>query len=399
VTMNEATLKNARILIVDDEQVNVLLLERLLRQDGYDNLTITSNSSHVVEICARTPPDLILLDLQMPHPDGFEVMRQLEPWLKARWLPILVLTADATPEARQRALSGGAKDFLVKPLDAGEVLLRIKNLLETRFLHHELRRQNLILEQRVQDQYEDLSDARVEILKRLAVAAEYRDDATGQHTQRVGRTAALVSRALDLDDEEVELIRYAAPLHDLGKIGVPDRILLKPGKLTPVERELMKNHVTVGAMILSGSRSPLLRVAEQVALTHHEWWNGTGYRSELRGKEIPLAGRIVAIADVFDALVHDRPYKKAVPVANALEEVRNLSERQFDPHVVEAFETLDHTALLAPVDGDDIVTDAEAINQLKANALALSLQEISKHPAGNGEVADGSVAASGSPSG
>jgi putative two-component system response regulator len=350
LTIDEGGLKEGRILIVDDEPANVALLERLLKQSGYANLVTTTNSSQVLELCARMPPDLILLDLHMPSPDGFEVLEQLEPWISGRWLPVLVLTADVTRDTKQRALANGAKDFLVKPLDAVEVLLRIRNLLETRFLQLEFRKQNLALEQRVYDQGVDLSDARLEMLVRLARAAEYRDDDTGEHTQRVGRTSGLVADALDLETQEVKLIRHAATLHDVGKIGIPDQILLKPGSLTAAEFEVMKGHVGVGAEILSGSRSPLLRVAEEVALTHHEWWDGSGYRAGLRADEIPLAGRIVAVADVFDALTHDRPYKAAAPLDEALEEIRSLSGRQFDPSVVAAFEQLDHQTLLAPVE-------------------------------------------------
>jgi response regulator RpfG family c-di-GMP phosphodiesterase len=350
LTVNVAQQQRARILIVDDEPANVALLEKLLKQSGYANLVTTTDSSQVLELCARMPPDLILLDLHMPSPDGFEVLEQLEPWIDGRWLPVLVLTADATRDTKQRALESGAKDFLVKPLDAVEVLLRIRNLLETRFLQLEFRKQNLALEQRVYDQGVDLSDARLEMLVRLARASEYRDDDTGEHTQRVGRTSGLVAEALGLEAQEVTLIGHAATLHDVGKIGIPDQILLKPGSLTAAEFEVMKRHVDVGAEILSGSRSPLLRVAEQVALTHHEWWDGTGYGAGLREDEIPLAGRVVAVADVFDALTHDRPYKSAVSLDEALEEVRSLSGRQFDPGVVTAFEQLDHRMLLTPVD-------------------------------------------------
>lgn len=357
--MDDARLQGARVLIVDDEPANVALLERLLRQSGYTNLVTTTNSSQVLELCARMPPDLILLDLHMPSPDGFEVLDQLEPWISGRWLPVLVLTADTTRDTKQRALGNGAKDFLVKPLDAIEVLLRVRNLLETRFLQLEFRKQNLALEQRVYDQHTDLSEARLEMLLRLAMAAEYRDDATGEHTQRVGRTAALVADGLEVGPEEAELIRYAATLHDVGKIGVSDSILLKPARLTADEFEQMKSHVTVGAMILSGSRSPLLRVAEQVALTHHEWWDGTGYAAGLKGDEIPLAGRIVAVADVFDALVNHRPYKAAMSLDQALEEIRGLRGKQFDPDVVAAFEALDHEQLLQPV-GSGAASFAEA---------------------------------------
>jgi putative two-component system response regulator len=340
------TLTRARILIVDDEPANVLFLERLLERAGYRNLVTTTESAEVVPLCTQSPPDLVLLDLHMPAPDGFEVMRQLDPWISANALPVIVLTADTAREVRQAALAGGAKDFLVKPLDAMEVLLRIRNQLETRFLQAELRRQTLALEQRVHDQHEDLDDARLEMLQRLARASEYRDDNTGEHTQRVGRTSALLARTLDLAEEDVELIGHAATLHDIGKIAVPDVILLKPGRLTRDEFELIKTHVRAGADMLSNSRSPLLRVAERIALTHHEWWDGSGYLAGMRGDEIPLAGRIVAIADVFDALTHDRPYKHAMALDQALAEIRSLSGRQFDPQVVEAFEALPHADLL-----------------------------------------------------
>ena len=346
MTVSNAALKRARILIVDDEPANVLLLERLLERAGYENFVSVTDSAQVLPLCTQRPPDLVLLDLHMPTPDGFEVMRQLDPWISQGALAVIVLTADTTREVRQAALSGGAKDFLVKPLDAIEVLLRIKNQLETRLLHVELRRQALALEQRVYEQHEDLDEARLEMLQRLARASEYRDDDTGEHTQRVGQTSALVARALDLSEEDVTIIRHAATLHDLGKIAVPDRVLLKPGSLDEHELEAMRKHVRMGADMLANSRSPLLQVAESIALTHHEWWDGSGYLSGLRGDEIPLPGRIVAIADVFDALTHDRPYKRALPLEMALDEVRSLRGSQFDPRVVDAFNTLPHEELL-----------------------------------------------------
>jgi putative two-component system response regulator len=342
-------LKAARILIVDDEPANVALLERMLEQEGYSNVTGISDSSRVVELCSRAAPDLVLLDLHMPEPNGFEVMALLRPLLEEHWFPILVLTADVTAEAKRQALAGGAKDFVTKPFDRTEVLLRIKNLLEVRALQLELRNRNLMLEQRVHERSQDLSEARLEVLERLALAAEYRDDDTGEHTRRVGRTSALLARALGLSEESVELIRHAAPLHDVGKIGIPDRVLLKEGKLTREEFIHMTSHVNIGRFILSGSRSPLLQMAEEIAFTHHEWWNGAGYLSGLSGTEIPLAGRIVAVADVFDALTHDRPYKRAWSIEETMAEIRMLRGQQFDPEVVEAFETLDHRSLLSPV--------------------------------------------------
>jgi response regulator RpfG family c-di-GMP phosphodiesterase len=346
--MDDRDLKAARILIVDDEPENVHVLERILEQEGYENLSSTTDPAKVVGLCVQSSPDLVLLDLQMPAIDGFEVLRQLAPWIRDGAVPVVVLTADSAQVTKQKAHSEGASDFLTKPFDAFEALLRIENLLKTRFLQVELRKQNLILEQRVRERTEDLAVARLEILKRLAIAAEYKDDETGGHIQRVGRTSGLLAETLGLDREHVELIRNAAPLHDVGKIGVPDSVLLKPGRLTPEERKVMQTHVRIGGSILSKSRSPLLRVAQQMALTHHEWWDGHGYLAGLQGDEIPLSGRIVALADVFDALTQDRPYKRALPVEQACEEIRALSARQFDPQVVEAFLKLEHRELIAP---------------------------------------------------
>ena len=311
--MPDDQLKGASILVVDDEGSNVLLLKRLLQQAGYTNVRSTTDSREVLALYQAALPDLVLLDLHMPHLDGFAVMELLAPQVAAgTYLPILVLTADITPEAKRRALAIGAKDFLTKPFDPTEVLLRIRNLLETRHLHGQLKDQNRLLEEKVRERTLELEEARIEILERLAVAAEYRDDATGQHTRRVGQAAALLARAIGLPETQVELIRRAAPLHDIGKIGIPDGILLKPGPLTVEEFEIMKAHTIIGGRILSGSRFPLLQLGEEIALTHHERWDGTGYPRGLPGERIPLGGRIVAIADAFDAMTSDRPYRKAL---------------------------------------------------------------------------------------
>ena len=330
-------LQTSKILIVDDEETNVQLLEAVLRREGYRNLLSATDSRRVLPLFSSFAPDLILLDLNMPHFDGFEVMKQLSGHIPGgTYLPILVLTANITPEAKQGALSRGAKDFLTKPFDRVEVLLRIANLLETRRLHQMLQNQNQTLEGRVRERTRELQATQIEVLERLALAAEFRDDATGWHTKRVGKTSAALARTLKLPDEQVELIRRAAPLHDIGKIGISDLILLKQGKLTPEEFEIMKTHTTIGAKIQSGSLIPLLQMAEEIALTHHEKWDGTGYAG-LHGETIPLPGRIVAVADVFDALTHARPYKKAWSIAQAREEIAKQSGRQFDPRVVDAF--------------------------------------------------------------
>src|SRR3989304_5604399 len=306
--MLDDQLKDASILVVAGEGSNVLLLKRLLQQAGYTNVRSTTDPREAVPLYNAAPPDLILLDLHMPYIDGFAVMELLAPQIAAgTYLPILVLTADITPEAKRRALAIGAKDFLNKPFDHTEVLLRIRNLLETRHLHRQLQDQNRLLEEKVRERTLELEEARIEILERLAIAAEYRDDATGQHTRRVGQAAALLARAIGLPETQVELIRRAAPLHDIGKIGIPDGILLKPGPLTAEEFEILKAHTSTGARILSGGRVPPLPCAEEIALTHHERWDGTGYPWGLRGEQIPLSGRIVAVAEAFDALTRDGP--------------------------------------------------------------------------------------------
>jgi putative two-component system response regulator len=337
MTATSSASASARILIVDDREANVRLLEQLLAQAGYKSIISTQDPRQALPLYLTQNPDLILLDLHMPHMDGFAVLEQIVPRIaKGLFLPILVLTADASSETKQRALAMGARDFLTKPFDPHEVLLRVANLLETRSLHVVLKNQNKLLEERVRERTYDFQEAQLEIMDRLALAAEYRDDETGRHAQRVGRTSALVAERLGFPEQDTALIRRAAPLHDVGKIGIPDEILLKPGSLTEAEFNEMKGHTMVGARILSGSRFRVLQLAEDIALTHHEKWDGGGYFG-LREDTIPLVGRIVAIADVFDALTHERPYKQAWPESKAVEEVASLSGKHFDPKVVEAF--------------------------------------------------------------
>lgn len=336
--MTHEELAQARILIIDDQEPNVRVLDRLLRRAGYERLRATTDPKQGVALAVEFEPDLVLLDLHMPELDGFDVLDALRAAHPPdEYLPVLVLTGDETRQVKQRALAAGAKDFLTKPFQPTETLLRIRNLLETRLLHMELRRQNERLEVRVQERTRELEAARFEILDRLARAAEYRDDTTGEHTQRVGRTAALVAEALGLDAAEVELIRLAAPLHDIGKIGIPDRILLKAGRLTPEEFEIMKSHTEIGGQILSGSQIPVLVRAREIALTHHARWDGRGYPWGLAGEAIPHSGRIVALADVFDALTHVRPYKPAWTPAEAFDEVRRQAGGHFDPRAAAAF--------------------------------------------------------------
>jgi putative two-component system response regulator len=323
-------------LIVDDEEANLDILRRTLSRAGFWRLEGTLDSREAASLYVRHRPDLILLDLHMPHMDGLQVLDTLREIAEATYLPIVILSGDLTPEARRDALSRGAKDFVNKPFQPDELLLRIKTLLETRFLYLEIQSQNQVLEAKVRERTRELVEAQIEIIERLAIAAEFRDDNTGQHTQRVGQMSALLARQLGLPDAQVSLIARAAPLHDVGKIGVPDTILLKIGKLTAAEFELVKQHTVIGARILSGGKFPLLRLAEDIAYSHHERWDGNGYAG-LRKTDIPLPGRIVAVAYVFDALTQQRPYKPAWPVGEAIAEVDRQRDRQFDPGVVDAF--------------------------------------------------------------
>jgi cyclic di-GMP phosphodiesterase len=355
--MAARVMTQARILVVDDQESNVQLLERLLRLKGYEQIESITDSRLTVERFLATRPDLILLDLRMPHLSGLEVLEELQPLIGVEeYLPILILTADTAPETRQTALSMGAKDFLNKPFDAVEVLLRIRNLLETRLLYLQLRDQNAVLDRKVRERTRELEEAQTEILSRLALAAEYRDDQTGEHTRRVGHIAALLARALGLSEAEVELIRSAAPLHDIGKIGIPDAVLLKPGRLTAAEYEVMKSHTEIGARILSGSRFPLMRLAQEIARSHHEYWDGSGYYG-LVGERIPLASRIVTVADAFDALTHDRPYRMGRTIRAAIEELRREAGRQFDAQIVEALSQVLEREPTQP-GGDDVVAKA-----------------------------------------
>ena len=343
--MNADVFSDARLVVVDDHRPNVLALEARLSQWGVSDVHSTTTSAEAVELCERVDPDLVLLDLHMPAPDGFEVMHQLRARTTSTLpLPVLVLTADITPEARRRALGLGARDFLTKPFDPVEAELRIRNLLAARRHEQALTERTSDLEQAVRARTRDVEASRLEVLDRLALAAEYRDDLTGAHTRRVAHTARAVAEHLGLDAEALRVIQLAAPLHDVGKIGVPDAILRKTGTLDPSERTIMRRHTLIGARMLAGSESPVLQTAEQIALRHHERWDGAGYPQGLAREEIPLAARIVAVADVFDALCCTRPYKPPWSVDKAVSEVLDGAGSQFDPDVAAAFARLDHLA-------------------------------------------------------
>jgi putative two-component system response regulator len=342
----------ARLLVVDDEHPNVVLLERLLTRAGYTAVTATTDPRQAIALYCETRPDLVLLDLHMPGLDGFAVMERLEvATTDGEFRPILVLTADVSSEAKHRALRAGASDFVTKPFDPVEVTLRVKNLLQTRRLHEQVRDHNRHLEERVRERTAELSEAvdrlqvaewelrlsREETITRLAAAAEYRDEETGWHIERMSRYTALLASRLGLEAERTEALRLAASMHDVGKIGVPDRVLLKPGPLTSEEFAQVKEHATIGHRILAGSDSDLLELAATIAWSHHERWDGTGYPRGLAGSAIPYEARMAAVADMFDALTSDRVYRPAVELDRALDVMREGRGTHLDPELFDVF--------------------------------------------------------------
>jgi putative two-component system response regulator len=333
-------LNDMPILIADDNAAQLLLLKRLAESCGYQQVRVTDNPQEVFSLIRDGKAELLLLDLHMPMLDGFQVMRSLRALPLAKHIPILALTADDNPETKVKALESGASDFLSKPLDTAETKLRVKNLLLARHAYLELSQQKDLLEKQMLERNRQLETSHVEMLTRLAKAAEYRDDENDEHIWRVAKTASLLAQELKLPQEHSDLIMRAARLHDVGKIAMPDGILFKPIPLTKAEFEVIKTHTTLGAQILSGGHSPLMKMAELIALTHHERWDGTGYPQGLKGEAIPIEGRILALADTFDVLTHDRSYRRAMSIEDAATEIKKERGRQFDPKVVDAFVNL-----------------------------------------------------------
>jgi putative nucleotidyltransferase with HDIG domain len=369
--MSDIEIGGSCILIIDDEDRVVDLLREILEAGGHHNLVSTTDPRQASALYHACEPDLIILDLHMPRLSGAEILAELRAASAGAYLPIVVLTGDVTPESKLRVLGMGATDFLGKPFDSTEVLLRVKNLLVSRELHKELKRNNETLEARVQARTRQLVEAQVEILNHLAIVSEYQDDDTSQHTQRVGALAALLAEGLGQSEEQVKLIRLAAPLHDIGKVGVPNHILVKSDALMPSDIEIMKSHTTVGGEIFAKSDFPVLQLARQIALYHHERWDGLGYPQCLKGEQIPLPARIVAVADAFDIMTHGRPYKKARSFRDAKAELRTQAGTQFDPRIVEVFFTVITPEIFQTItDGTEVNREA-SLEALAAVAESL----------------------------
>ena len=328
---------NANILIVEDDKLSRKLLTKILSSTGFKNIHAVPNANNFLKLYDQLQPDLVILDLNLPGIDGFQAMQRLREDRPDAFLPVLVISSDDEEHVHLRALASGAKDFLGKPYNRPKVLVRCRNLIETHLLYKELRGKNQELEDKVRDRTRELRDSRLDVIRRLGYAAECRDSDTGDHIIRMSRYCACLARAMGMSEEDCELVLATTPLHDVGKIAIPDSILLKPGPLTPEEWNVMKTHAIIGGEILSGGDSSFLKMAEEIARTHHERWDGKGYPAGRKGTEIPLVGRICSVCDVFDALTSDRPYKKAWMVDDAVKEIKKMSGTYFDPDVVDTF--------------------------------------------------------------
>lgn len=317
------------ILVVDDTRENIMVLDEVLRGDY--KIKAATNGELALKIAnGETPPDLVLLDIMMPGMDGYEVCRRLKAESPTRRIPVIFVTAMSEVQDEAKGFELGAVDYITKPISPLIVQARVKTQLA-------LYNQNRELERKVRERTAELERTRLEIIERLGRAGEFRDNETGMHVIRVAHYCRLLAQAVRMDPEDVELLFNAAPMHDIGKIGIRDRVLLKPGKLDEDEFAIMRTHGEIGAEIMGKHDYGLLEMARTIAMTHHEKWNGSGYPNGLAGEQIPLVGRITAIADVFDALTSERPYKKAWPIEEAVALLQREAGQSFDPELVTKF--------------------------------------------------------------
>jgi putative two-component system response regulator len=340
--MDQLVLQEMRILVVDDNPVTMLATKRMLAAAGYSNVECTGNPTRVADLCASHRPDLILLDLHMPELTGFEVMAALAKVPSSGPSPaIVVVTSDNSADARRRALSYGAIDIVTQPFDRAELELRVRNHLHARRLALELEAIAGDREQRARRAEGELDSARMDVLERLAHVAEFRDQESVLHTWRVGRLSGQLAAGIAMAPGECEPLAFAARLHDVGKVAIPDQILFKRAPLSPAEWDVVRRHAEAGAQILGRSSSSLVQLAATIARSHHERWDGSGYPDALGGDSIPLPARIVALADVFDAVTHERAYDTAWTHERARAHIADQRGRHFDPQVVDAFLALD----------------------------------------------------------
>ena len=316
-----------KVLAVDDEAANLMLLHEILQSD-YDVIFAKNGQDALKRVMQK--PDLIILDIMMPGMDGHEVCQRLKADPENKHIPVIFLTAKITVKDEIKGFKLGATDYITKPISPPILLKRV----ETQLAIYDQQR---ILEKRVQERTVELMSTRLEVIQRLGKAAEFKDNETGMHVIRMSHYSRLLAQAAGVNGKDTDLIFNAAPMHDIGKIGIPDSILSKPGRLSSKEWKTMQTHPRIGAKIIGKNNSSLLTLARTIALTHHERWDGSGYPQGLEGKDIPFESRIVAIADVFDATSSVRPYKKAWPIEKAFDRINKKAGRHFDPNLVSAF--------------------------------------------------------------
>lgn len=337
MTPASPTAPRQTVVVVDDDAFGLTLLQTLVQGAGTVEARTFTDPHAALDWCRTHDADVVITDYEMPGMNGLELLAALRAEPRTRDVPIMMITAIEARDIRYRALEQGANDYLNKPLDAPEVRARVRNMLAVSQGQKALQRRSEQLAHEVRLATAEIVEREREIVLRLSRAAEFRDQETGSHIMRIAHFSVLLARAMGRPEEEQEQLFLAAPMHDVGKIGIPDQILLKPGRFDEAEFALMKQHTVIGHKILSGSASPLLQLAAEIALTHHERYDGAGYPHQRHGDEIPLAGRIVSVADVFDALMAVRPYKKAWTVDEAVGMIRVGRGKQFDPAVVDAF--------------------------------------------------------------
>lgn len=326
------------VYVADDVMTNIELVEAVFKNDSELIIKKASNGKELLDSIENgTMPDLIVLDLMMPMMDGFDVLAKLKDVRERNYFPIIVLSALTDKQSIIKALSMGADDYVTKPFFVEELKARVYNMLKLKERDEFLNTSLDVMESNLLEKLQMLEHTQLEIVIRLGKAAEFRDDETGRHIERLADYVNFIAEELGLKLEQSMMLRYGTPMHDVGKIGIPDGVLLKPGKLTDDEFKIIKLHTVIGGKILSGTTLPLLELAREIAVSHHERWDGNGYPLGLKGKDIPRSGRIVAIVDVFDALTSNRVYKEAWPNEEAIEYIKEQREKHFDPEVVDAF--------------------------------------------------------------